>query len=433
MPIRLLAALAATLCAWLVPVAALAQTRAILEISGANFKPLPLALAPLQGPRDAVSLVEPTLKGDLAISGLFELLNPKSFIADKSEGLSVSTIAFDKWTVVGADGLVKGTINGDEKSWKVELRLYDVVGNRKEAVKASYSGRTPDLRGFAHDFANKVYRYYTGEPGIFRTRLAYVKRTGGNKEVWSCDFDGQNAMPLTNGGDLNLLPGWSPDGRRLVFTSYRDGSPMLYTVDAASKALKSLVPGRGDQQTGAAYSPDGKRIAFTMGSNGGTDIFVVNTDGSGLTNLTDSRELESSPTWSPDGKRIAYVSTRSGDPQIFVMNADGSKPERLTFQGRYNQTPDWSPRGDVIAFTARDERNKFDLFTVDVATKQIKRLTQDEGNNEEPSFSPNGRHIVFTSTRDRRPRLYMMNADGQNQRPIPIDDAFTPAWGPFSE
>jgi TolB protein len=115
------------------------------------------------------------------------------------------------------------------------------------------------------------------------------------------------------------------------------------------------------------------------------------------------------------------------------MNADGSGVERLTFQGKYNQTPDWSPRGDVIAFTARDERNVFDLFTVDVKTKTIKRLTQDQGNNEEPSFSPNGRHVVFTSTRDRRQRLYLMNADGTNQRPLPIDDATTPAWGPFAE
>ena len=61
-------------------------------------------------------------------------------------------------------------------------------------------------------------------------------------------------------------------------------------------------------------------------------------------------------------------SNRGGSPQIYVMSADGSGARRLTFQGNYNQTPDWSPRGDLIAFTARDERNAFDLFTVNVDT-----------------------------------------------------------------
>ena len=114
---------------------------------------------------------------------------------------------------------------------------------------------------------------------------------------------------------------------------------------------------------------------------------------------------------------MAFVSTRSGDPQIFAINVDGSGLERLTFQGRYNQTPCWSPKGDVVAFTARDERNVFDIFTVDVKTKVIKRLTQDAGNNDHPTFSPNGRHIIFTSTRGGKTRLWMMNADGTNPRP----------------
>ena len=115
------------------------------------------------------------------------------------------------------------------------------------------------------------------------------------------------------------------------------------------------------------------------------------------------------------------------------MNADGSgEPKRLTFQGNYNQTPDWSPRGDLIAFTARDERNAFDLFTVNVETGKISRLTQDQGNNEEPAFSPNGRMIVFSSTRNGAPQLFVMTFEGNNQVPLPMDKGShtTPDWGP---
>lgn len=424
---------AALLCA-IVPASSRAAGRAYIEISGANFKPLPLAISTASGPKEPAALLSVTLRDDLAISGLFQLLDPKSFLADeKSEGLAASSIEFSKWSAIGADSLVKTAVTGDDKAIKVEYRLFDVV-NQKEALKASFSGRPADARLFAHQWADKLVEFYTGEKGIFRTRLVFVRKTASGKELWQCDFDGRNPVPLTSGGGLNLLPSWNPNGRSVLFTSYRDGSPMLYTVDVGSRAVKAL-PARGDLQTGGVFSPDGKRIAFTMSENGNSDIYVMNADGTGLVNLTNTRETESTPSWSPDSKRLAFVSTRSGDPQLFVMNADGTGAERLTFQGRYNQTPEWSPRGDLIAFTARDERLVFDLFALNVETRKIQRLTQDQGLNEEPTFSPNGRHIVFASTREGgRKRLWIMNADGTNQRLLGLDgDAYTPAWGPWGE
>ena len=112
------------------------------------------------------------------------------------------------------------------------------------------------------------------------------------------------------------------------------------------------------------------------------------------------------------------------------MNADGSGVRRVTFQGNYNQTPSWSPRGDLIAFTARDERNAFDVFTVEVETGKITRVTQDQGNNEEPAFSPNGRLLMFTSNRQGGSKLVVSTLDGRNQIVLPTDKGFyiTPHW-----
>ena len=113
------------------------------------------------------------------------------------------------------------------------------------------------------------------------------------------------------------------------------------------------------------------------------------------------------------------------------MNADGTDPKRLTFQGDYNQTPAWSPKGDAIAFTARDERNVFDIFTVRVSDSVITRLTQNQGNNEEPTWSPDGRYLAFTSTRTGRSEVYLSNPDGRFQRKLSTRDGvyLTPSWG----
>ena len=79
-----------------------------------------------------------------------------------------------------------------------------------------------------------------------------------------------------------------------------------------------------------------------------------------------------------------------------------------------------------------DERNAFDLFTVNVTNNKIVRLTQDTRSNEEPAFSPNGRLILFNSTRNGAKQLFVMTSDGQNQTALPMDkgEYTTPDWGP---
>ncbi len=93
----------------------------------------------------------------------------------------------------------------------------------------------------------------------------------------------------------------------------------------------------------AAWSPDGRRIAFTSDRDGNAEIYVMNADGSGQTRLTDNSAWDDAPQWSPDGKRIAFESDRDGDDEIYVMNADGSGQTNLTNNSAYDAGPHWSP------------------------------------------------------------------------------------------
>jgi TolB protein len=430
---------AAALVAVLLSTAAHAQgkvERPVLSLSGANFRPLPMAIAPMlysgaDANRAAGKEIDDTLEQDLTVSGLIELIDRRAFLADANEGVHVSAIKFNRWQDAGAEALIKVVVAGADPI-TAEFHLYNTVTGREELLRR-LTAPAAEARRLAHQFADEVFTHYTREPGAFRTHLAFVRKVKGVKQVFVSDWDGRNARPITS-GSMNLLPSWLPGGRSLVFTSYRSGSPGLVLFELGADKLVPFIRKPSTLITGGTFSRDGRKVAFSMSAeDGNSHLWVADADGTNLKRLTDGFGINSSPSFSPDGKQIAFVSNRAGSPQIYVIPTEGGAPRRVTFQGNYNQTPDWSPRGDVIAFTARDERNVFDIFTVDPATTRITRLTQDQGNNEEPTFSPNGRLIAFTSTRNGRSQLYVMSADGNFVRRMSVGDeeVYTPAWSPF--
>ena len=419
--------------ALLLPAAVLADQRHVIDVGSPDFRPLPVALAPFRSEataKAAATEAAAVLEGDLLLSGLFEVLDPRSFLADPDEGLAAAAIRFPRWADIGAEGLVKARVKKAGDVWAAEIHLFEVRAAR-EVLFREYAERTP--RMLAHRAADDIVQYYTQEPGIFRTRIAAVRKSKGARELVLFDADGGTPEVVHRAATPVLLPVWRSDGKDLLFTGFAGGRPELWLLRLADRTTRRFQ-GLGDLASGGAFSPDGKRIAFTASEDGNSDVWVMDADGSAPRRLTRDPATDASPTWSPDGKRIAFVSTRAGNPHIYLMNADGSDQRRITFQGTYNQTPRWSPRGDLIAFTARDERKVFDVFTVSAQTGKIARVTQDQGwTNEEPSWAPNGRLLVFTSDRAGRPQLVVSTPSGDRQKIITNDagELATPAWGPL--
>ncbi|MBK9516543.1 MAG: PD40 domain-containing protein [Anaeromyxobacter sp.] len=407
-----------------------AAARPSVVVDAPDFQPLPLALPAFQPDGDlrASEEVLAVLRADLRLSGLFELLDPRGFLADPTEGLAAPSIKFGRWASVGAEGLVKARVRREGARLAADLRLHDVRAGREVLQRGLFA---PDARALAHHLADELVRHYTGEPGVFRTRLVAVRRAGQARELVLLDADGKNPRVLLSETALLLMPSWHPDGDRILVTSYRGGRPELWVYRLSDRSFRRLPTGH--VAMGGAFSPDGARLAFTAADGADTDVWVAAADGSGARRLTTTPALDLSPSWSPDGRRLAFVSDRSGTPQLFVMNADGSSQRRLTFQGNYNQTPQWSPRGDLIAFTARDERKVFDVFVVSPETGKVERVTQDQGRtNEEPTWAPNGRLLAFTSDRGGLPQLVLSDPRGERQAAATSGaELATPAWGPF--
>jgi Tol biopolymer transport system component len=302
-------------------------------------------------------------------------------------------------------------------------------------------------------------------------RILFESNRDGDWALYSIDPEGGGAVRIVRleGGDGSRpLP--SPDGRRLLLAEH--GISVVDTDGAGRRHLS-----RGNQSS-ASWSPDGKRIVFS--SDVRPRLFVIGVDGTGKRTL--SRRDAWTPSWSPDGNWIAYAGTDG----VFLVRPDGTGRRRLTaYVTSADSTPAWSPDARRVAFVGGPESlEEADLYVVDVATRATRRLARyvqtaawapdgttiayDAGprgpteislvrrdgtgrrrltfarhgeSSSAPVWSPDGRRLVFLRRGDwRHPgelelvQLWSMNADGSDQRPLTRGypdggDNFAPSWG----
>jgi TolB protein len=370
------------------------------------------------------------VSNDLDLSGYFTPMDKEAFLEEQTGGvpLKAEDIRFKDWSVIGAELLLKASFTCIGNSLEVEFRLFDVFWGRQILGKRML-GDTRRFRYLMHRVSNEVVKTLTGHDSIFLTKMAFVGNASRHKEIYESDYDGHNLRQLTTYGSISLLPMWSPDGKQMIFTCYKDGGPMVYVKNMASGKV-NRISSRSGLNTGAAWAPNENRIALTLSYKGNPDIYLIDLKGKIVRRLTDHWGIDVSPTFSPDGKRLAFVSNRSGYPQIYVLDLGNGTTERLTFEGNYNTSPSWSSLGR-IAFVSM-EFGELNICTIDPDGGRFRKLTENQRSNEDPCWSPDGRYIAFSSDREGRYHIYIMNANGQNQRRITFGqgDQTTPSWGP---
>lgn len=208
---------------------------------------------------------------------------------------------------------------------------------------------------------------------------------------------------------------------------------LIRTALVAACALVALAALGGSARATYRGESNG-RLAFGININGNTDVYSVQADGQDLQRLTTDPGFDACAAYSADGQKIAYCSGQGGGPvQVWTMNQDGSDKQQITHMGVVAIFPDFSPDGSKIVFCAGATVFGRDIYVVNSDGSDLTRLTSGVGNNVYPAFSPNGRKIVFTSNRTGISQVWVMNADGSNQRQLTFDPQpkdQVPDWSP---
>jgi len=359
--------------------------------------PFPLLGSEVNGELIEAGLLRPLLR-DLAFAEIFTLVPL----------LPGAPATPENARKAGAQALLRLSTNIEAGDYVIEARLFD-VGSGKLHVGRRYRGPESALAKIAHTLANDLMIYFNGRPGVFLTQIAFVSTRDGNKEVYLMDYDGSNQRRVTFHRTLTLMPAWSPDNERLVYTSFARGPSDLYVINRRGGGRIRLHTGV-NLNSSPAFSPDGREIAFVGSVRGNPDIYLIRDDGSNVRRLTSANSIESTPSWSPTGREMAFTSSRNGTPQIYVMDAEGANVRRISFDGDWNDDAVWSPSGELLAYTSR-VNGRFQLRIMNLVTQES-RIIAGEGSNEQPSWSPDGRSLAFMSNRSGAWQIYRIGADG---------------------
>lgn len=301
-----------------------------------------------------------------------------------------------------------------------DIRFTAVAGNRVQVDVSRGSTRVlsravtgSSLRNALLRAADLVVEATSDLNGFFASQLAFIGNRTGQTEVYTGDLFFGGVRQITSDRALAMSPRWSPDGSRIIYTSFhRSNAADLYQIDLRSMQRTPFVRFKGTNQA-ARFNRDGSQVAMVLSGHGNPELYIANAQGRGVRRLTRTSSVESSPVFSPDGRQVLFTSDVAGGPQLYVMSITGGRMSRLpTNISRYCAEPDWSVADpNKIAFSMRIGRG-FQIGLYDRSTreaaKQVSRAPRDA---VEPAWLADGRHLLYTARSANQRSIWILDTE----------------------
>jgi len=266
----------------------------------------------------------------------------------------------------------------------------------------------------------------------------------GCDQIYSMNIDGSNVKMISNGDGRTTCSYFFPGQKRVLYSSTYLGDKQcpprpdfskgyvwavyptfdIFTANPDGSDLKQLTntPGYDAETT---ITRDGKKLVFTSMRDGDLDIYTMDANGKNVRRLTNELGYDGGPFWSYDGKQIVHRANHPKTDQekadytgllkqnlirpttleIWVMNADGSNKRQVTSNGKANFGPYFFPDGKRVIFASNmdDPRGRnFDLYKINTDGTGLERITFNDTFDGFPMFSPDGKKLVFASNRNAK-------------------------------
>lgn len=402
----------------LMPVTAMAAADTIsVDLNVSVFQTMPLGIVPFEETSGEIRWTDETphqiVTRDANLSGRFEV------------------IASDKFDLVlfsrsHANHYVTGRAMRNSDG-KIRLECFLMASQTMDTMLSeAYTIQPHELRRAMHDFFDKIVTRLWGERGVASTKLAYVSKVNGVKQVVVSDYDGYHRSQLTRDTTISMMPVWMKGNKGIIYVSFRSYRPRLYqkTFGGSERALFTQF----DQTFSPAVNPKTEELLFSVTSDAGTFLYLGNPATGKARRFIQMNSDQTSPAWSPFATDVLFSTNRGGGPQVYAVGKDGSDLRRVTFNGNYNERASWSPEGDRIVYTSMDD-GKMNIYTCALDGSDVVQLTSNAGNNQHPSWSPDGKLIAFSSDRSGSYQIYIMRKDGTNVTQITRGGENTsPTW-----
>ncbi len=259
--------------------------------------------------------------------------------------------------------------------------------------------------------ADQPFNYTLVSTGKGRTTCGFYLKDG-KHVVYASTHLGSDTCPP--------LPDRAKYGNRYIWPIYESFD--IFIADTDGKITKRLTKTPG-YDAEATISPDGKKMLFTSMRDGDLDLYIMDLKTQKVKRITNKLGYDGGAWFSPDGKKIIWRASRMKTPEeiadykdllskglvaptnmeVFTSNADGSNQQQITKYGQANWAPNFLPDSKTIIFCSNHEYKRgfpFNMYTINANGSNLQKVSRDKGFDAFPMFSPDGKKILFCSNRN---------------------------------